>query len=67
MPSTIVPWDELVEREDVLILDTETTGSGERAEIIEIALIDTTRQGAVSIVMQTRETYPPSKLCGYTR
>ena len=42
MPATILPWDELLERKDVLILDTETTGSGERAEIIEIALIDTT-------------------------
>ena len=41
MPETILPWDELLDREDVLILDTETTGRGERAEIIEIALIDT--------------------------
>ena len=42
MPTTILPWDELLERDDVLILDTETTGRGGRAEIIEIALIDTT-------------------------
>ena len=42
MPSTLIPWDELVERDDVLILDTETTGRGQYAEIIEIALIDTT-------------------------
>ena len=42
MPRTILPWDELVEQDDVLILDTETTGRGERAEIIEIAIIDTT-------------------------
>ena len=42
MPSTIIPWDELVERDDVLILDTETTSRGQRAEIIEIAMIDTT-------------------------
>ena len=42
MPATILPWDDLVEREDVLILDTETTGRGQRAEIIEIAMIDTT-------------------------
>ena len=42
MSATILPWDELVEREDVLILDTETTGRGQRAEIIEIAMIDTT-------------------------
>ena len=42
MPRTILPWDELVDRDDVLILDTETTGRGKRDEIIEIALIDTT-------------------------
>ena len=41
MPD-ILPWDELVEQDDILILDTETTGRGQRAEIIEIALIDTT-------------------------
>jgi Exonuclease len=33
---------DLLDREDVLILDTETTGGGPRAEIIEVALIDTT-------------------------
>ena len=42
MSSIILPRDELVEREDVLILDTETTGRGQYAEIIEIAMIDTT-------------------------
>ena len=42
MPTNIIPWDELVEQEGVLILDTETTGRGQRAEIIDIALIDTT-------------------------
>ena len=41
MPTNIIPWDELVEQEDVLILDTETTGRGQRAEIIDIAMIDT--------------------------
>ena len=35
-------WKDLLGRDDVLILDTETTGLGERAEIIEIAVIDTT-------------------------
>ena len=34
-------WKELLGRADVLILDTETTGLRERAEIIEIAVIDT--------------------------
>ena len=39
---TWAPW---LDRPDVLILDTETTGLGERAEVIEVAAIDTT--GAV--------------------
>ena len=38
-------WNELVGRNDVLILDTETTGLGPEGEIIEIAVIDST--GAV--------------------
>ena len=35
-------WSELLDREDVLILDTETTGFDDSAEIVEIAAIDTT-------------------------
>ena len=41
-----------LEREDVLIVDTETTGVGPRAEVIEIVAIDTTgalRLSALSI------------------
>ena len=40
-----VNWSELLDRPDVLVLDTETTGLGPEAEVIEIAVIDTT--GAV--------------------
>lgn len=35
-------WAELLDRLDVLIIDTETTGLGERAEVIEVAALDTT-------------------------
>ena len=38
-------WRALLDRSDVLILDTETTGLGNRAEVIEVAVLDTT--GAV--------------------
>ena len=31
----------LLERDDVLILDTETTGTGKRAEVIEVSVINT--------------------------
>ena len=34
-------WGRLLGRDDVLIVDTETTGLGENAEVIEVAVIDT--------------------------
>ena len=47
-------WANLLHREDVLIVATETTGVGESAEVIEVALIDTTgrrRYHALSLPM----------------
>jgi DNA polymerase-3 subunit epsilon len=38
-------WSDLLDRADVLILDTETTGFGDKAEVLEVAILDTT--GAV--------------------
>ena len=38
-------WRGLLERPDVLVVDTETTGLGARAEVVEIVAMDTT--GAV--------------------
>lgn len=35
-------WGELLDREDVLILDTETTGLEQYDEVIEVGVIDTT-------------------------
>ena len=37
----VADWPQLLERDDVLILDTETTGLDRRAEVIEVALINT--------------------------
>ena len=34
-------WPQLLDRGDVLILDTETTGLGRESEVIEVALINT--------------------------
>ena len=34
-------WPGLLGRDDVLILDTETTGLGRDAEVIEVAVINT--------------------------
>ena len=36
------PWQSLLTRQDVLILDTETTGFSKRDLIVDIAIIDTT-------------------------
>lgn len=43
--DTTADWDELLDRSDVLVLDSETTGLNEQAEIVELAILDTT--GAV--------------------
>lgn len=40
--DTARDWKELVDREDVIIVDTETTGLAADAEVLEIAVIDTT-------------------------
>lgn len=37
----VADWPQLLERDDVLILDTETTGLDRSAEVIEVALINT--------------------------
>lgn len=34
-------WLGLLDRDDVLILDTETTGLDDRAEVVEVAVVDT--------------------------
>ena len=34
-------WNDLLDRNDVFIIDTETTGLGRDAEVIEIAVLDT--------------------------
>ena len=41
----VADWPQLLERDDVLILDTETTGLDSEAEVIDIALINT--RGAI--------------------
>ena len=40
-------WPELLDRPDVLILDSETTRLGENGEIVEIAIIDTTGEAVL--------------------
>ena len=40
-PNLSMAWAGLLNRPDVLILDTETTGTSNRSEVVDIALIDT--------------------------
>lgn len=51
-------WNELLDRTDVLILDTETTGLGTEAEIIEIAVIDSTGAVLVDTVSLPQDDVP---------
>ena len=44
----------LLGREDVLILDTETTGSGKRAEIIELSVINTKGETLLDTLIEPR-------------
>ena len=53
-------WKDLLGRDDVLILDTETTGLGERAEIIEIAVIDTTGRERFQSLCKPQRRIPKS-------
>ena len=39
--STVAQWTEYCDRDDVLILDTETTGLGSTSEVVEMAILDT--------------------------
>ena len=62
-------WACLLNRSDVLIIDTETTGLDGRAEILEIAILDTT--GATRFhslcLPQGRITSGAADLHGFTR
>lgn len=41
-PDVAGEWRSLLDRTDVLIVDTETNGGGDDAEVIEVAVVDTT-------------------------
>jgi len=62
-------FGELFDRADVLILDVETTGLGDRAEIVEIAIVDTTGATRYSapVMPQSRISTDASDIHGLTR
>ena len=48
-------WADLLDRSDVLICDTETSGLGKRAQILEIALVDTMGETVFSSLVAPAE------------
>ena len=44
----------LLERDDVLILDTETTGTGKRAEVIEVSVINTKGEALLDTLVKPK-------------
>ena len=62
-------WSDLLERQDVLILDTETTGIDGSAEIVQISIIDTMGNELLDEYVMPKGSIPPeaSKVHGLTR
>ena len=51
-------WAKLLNRDDVVILDTETTGLDENAEIVEIALLNTNGKEVFEEVFMPQDEVP---------
>lgn len=64
-----VPWASLLSRQDVLILDTETTGVSKWSEVVDIALIDTCGRAVYDRPVLPQGPIPraASKVHGLTR
>ena len=62
-------WLPLVDREDVLVLDTETTGIGSSAEVINLAVVDTTGTVRLDTLIMPNDNIPAeaSAVHGLTR
>ena len=62
-------WLPLVDREDVLVLDTETTGIGSSAEVIDLAVVDTTGTVRLDTLIMPNDNIPAeaSAVHGLTR
>ena len=62
-------WQKLLNRHDVLILDTETTGVDATAEVVQVAVIDTTGKKIFNELVLPIGTIPEqaSKIHGLTK
>ena len=67
--STARTWEPLLDRKDVLILDTETTGLEYDSELVEIAIMDTTGATVYNELVMPRGQVPlgASRVHGLTR
>ena len=62
-------WTSLIDRKDVLIVDTETTGLHKRAEVIEVVAVDTTGKVRFKSFSMPQDSIPraASEIHGLTR
>lgn len=67
--NIVSEWSELIDRTDILILDTETTGIDGTAEIVQMSVIDTTGQEHLNEYIMPLGDIPPaaSRVHGLTR
>lgn len=67
MPTT-QDWNDLLNRKDVIIVDTETTGLGKQAELVQMSALDTRGQQIFNLYFQPQGSIAPkaAKIHGLT-
>ena len=62
-------WPALLDRDDVLVVDTETTGLGGTAEVVEVGVVDTTGKVRLHVLSMPQSRMPreASAIHGLTR
>ena len=51
-------WPALLDRDDVLVVDVETTGVGQRAEVVEVGIVDTTGKVRLHVLSMPQSRMP---------
>ena len=67
MPTT-QDWNDLLNRTDVIIVDTDTTGLGKQAELVQMSALDTRGQQILNLYFQPQSSIAPkaAKIHGLT-
>ena len=60
MNPTINDWNELLDRADVFIVDTETTGLDEEAELVQLSVLDTRGEPVGSMLFRPQASIAPA-------